>query len=93
MTKEYIIQDIVHSGRKGLRGTKVTHPKYMGLINCRIICDFDNCEQFKPFHWDFVMNFQYDYWDTSEVFALAKDEKNNELLLETVNTIYVFKEV
>ena len=48
MRTYYRIVDIVHSGRKGIRGEQVTDAKYDGLIGCRATLDITEIERFKP---------------------------------------------
>ena len=84
MRTYYRIVDIVHSGRKGIRGEQVTDAKYDGLIGCRATLDITEIERFKP-----VKIYLLDYnpwWVTSEVLGLFVS--NDKVEIETVNTIY-----
>lgn len=90
MKKEYKLLDVVHSGRKGLRGTEVCDLKYEGLIGCLCSFDINDIQQFKRMKFDVRNSREYDWWYTSEVLALTKDETKIEV--ETANSIYIFEE-
>ena len=91
--KTYKIIEILHSGRKGIRNTPVKDSKYNQMIGSIIECDLEYVEQFKPLKWWFKDHPFYEVWHTSEVLALLRDFENDLLYLETVNTIYVLKEI
>lgn len=91
--KIYIIREITHSGRKGLRGAPVEDEKYESMIGATIVCNLESAKQFKKLRWDFKNHPLYDYWNTSEVLALSYNYKTDLWELETVNTIYMLKEV
>lgn len=89
----YRIVDIVHSGRKGIRGERVTDVKYDGLIGSRVGFDIKAIKHFESVRM-YLLDYNpysYRWWDTSEVIALnAYDGK---IELETANTIYKFEEI
>ena len=94
MLRKYILKEILHSGRKGIRGTDRTELKYKGLLGYQCFISSAQIRQFKPCKFD-VNSPYYDWWRTSEVLA-AKIYCNDDgtfLEIETVNTIYIFKEV
>ena len=45
MKKEYLVVDVLHSGRKGERNTQVDDSKYKGLIGFKVGFDTDNLER------------------------------------------------
>ena len=90
MKDKYKILDIVHSGRKGKRWEPVTDYKYDDLRGC--ILRLGKIEQFKPVRATVYGHPYYETWLTSEVIGFDRD-LNGDYLLETVNTIYVLKEV
>ena len=90
--KTYKIVEILHSGRKGQRYSPVTNPKYEYMVNSLIRLDFDFVKQYEPINWFFLNHPIYKYWNTSALLALSRDE-DEFWYLETVNTIYVLKEV
>lgn len=92
MEKIYEIVDILHNGRKGIRYKRVRHKKYTGLVGTHAIIDTDKMKQFKPFRFDLIDHFIYQWWEISEVLE-ARIDDDGTLVIETVNSIYVFKEV
>ena len=95
MRGKYILTDILHNGRKGIRGeaVDVVNSKYTGLIGCIFIFDTADIKQFKSFHMSIKNCVYYDYWDTSEVLAAAISKDGSKFVLETANTIYQFEVV
>ena len=96
MRQAYIIESITHSGRKGLRGTSVDNPKYMGLIGARCMTDISEIKQYEKMHLDIPVgetNCPYDWWDTTAVLEIIKNNKTGEVTIETANTIYTLQEV
>lgn len=90
MTK-YKIIDVLHSGRKGIRGTPVEEHKYDQLVGSVIRMydlEGESIKQFEPLRFNFVDHPLYEIWNTSELLQLAKDKKSGEYIIETVNTIY-----
>ena len=87
MNKVYVITDIVHSGRKGIRGERVTEEKYVGLIGIRVNLDIDNIQPYKTIKMNLLDHHPYyNWWTTSIVIAsIAEDDK---VEIETANTIY-----
>lgn len=90
MTK-YEIVNIVHSGRKGIRGEKVTQKKYEDLIGCIAYIDIDSVKPFQSVHMILKGHPEYDWWDTSVLIAWCTNDK--EMYLETANSIYKFREI
>lgn len=90
----FIIKSIKHSGRKGIRGTDVDNPKYDGLVGSKCEIDIDAIEQFKPYSFR-VFSPTYDWWRISEVLTivLSSTKEETTLRIETINAIYIFKEV
>ena len=93
MRQEYKLAEVKHSGRKGIRGTDVTELNYEGLVGSHVWCDFDAIKQFEPMEWSFSDHPNYDWWTTSEVLEAAYDPDIHTYIVETANTIYVFKEM
>jgi ribosomal protein L14E/L6E/L27E len=89
----YKIVDILHSGRKDIRGKPVTDKKYEGLINSKIICDLKNIKPFERVRMYVKNHPLYDYWDISAVVKLSYDELNKIWIIETLNSIYKLKEL
>ena len=88
MIKPYKIIDIVHSGRKDIRGKRVTAEKYTDVIGSTILLDVDKIVQFKCINFLFKNHPEYDYWTTSEVLAL-KIDMDDVVHIETANSIYI----
>ena len=91
MKKFYKLLDVVHSGRKGIRGTSVCDMKYEGVIGFTCSFDIDDIQQFKPMRFEVADSWFYDWWRTSEILALNIGEGFIEV--ETANSIYIFKEI
>lgn len=88
---KYKIIDIVHSGRKGIRGEKVTQSKYEALVGCIAYIDLDAIKPFQSVHMILKGHPDYDWWDTSVLLSFSLHEGYMEI--ETANSIYVFEEV
>lgn len=89
---EYILTDILHNGRKDIRGKSVetVNSKYEGLKGCKCILSLKRLEQFKPFVFTIQNHPSYEWWTTSEVLeATIEDDKY--LTIETANSIYKFE--
>lgn len=86
------IVEILHSGRKGIRGTPVTDSKYDSLINCTVSFQKDNLRLLKPISFTLIDNPLYEFWYTSPVISLGRN-KDCKLIIETVNTIYILSEI
>jgi hypothetical protein len=93
MLKEYIVADILHSGRKGLRGEQVDNPKYKGLIGYKVKFDPSELVQFKCLYLRVLNSPDYEWWRMSETLEAALDKRDGTLTVETANSIYIFKEV
>ena len=91
MEKYFKLLDVVHNGRKGLRGSQMCDRKYEGLIGAHCKFDLDNIQQFKPLKFEVINSLYYDYWHTSEVLEVAVI--NGVLEIETANSIYRFREL
>lgn len=88
---KYKIIDIVHSGRKGIRGEKVTQSKYENMIGCIAYIDIDSVKPFQSVHMILKGHPDYDWWDTSVLLSFSLHKGHMEI--ETANSIYVFEEV
>ena len=96
MLEKYKLINIVHSGRKGLRGTTVDAFKYDGLINSDVWFDIFDCQRGKNFRFLLKHHPNYDYWDTSLVLAVKEgyDEDGiKRFEIETENSIYILEKV
>ena len=89
---KYKIIDIVHSGRKGIRGEKVTQSKYENMIGCIVYIDIDNIKPFRSVHMMLKGHPEYDWWDTSVLISYHTDSYDR-LLFETVNSIYILEKI
>lgn len=94
---KYVLTDILHSGRKGLRNMPVTDPKYDGMpksiITLSNVSRLEDYKQFQELEFDFIETTSgYDWWHTSAIIAIGKDTEGG-YVVETVNAIYYMKEV
>ena len=89
--KQYTLTNIVHSGRKGVRGEPVTDVKYEYMIGKTVALDISTLKPYKLFTFWFKNHPFYRCWHTSEVVAAAESGDGKELKIETINTIYEFK--
>jgi hypothetical protein len=89
----YKIIDILHSGRKDIRGKPVTDKKYEGLINSKVMFNLKNIRPFERVRMCVKNHPLYDYWDISAVVKLSYDELNEIWIIETLNSIYKLKEL
>ena len=88
----FVIKDILHSGRKGIRGEPVDDYKYDGLVGCYAKFDINEIRACHGVHMKISGHSFYDWWNTSPVIQLTK--RNFDVYeLETVNTIYILEEV
>ena len=90
MLRPYKILDVVHSGRKGIRGERVTAEKYNDLIGSTVLFDIDELGQFRCMNFMFKNHPIYEFWTTSETLSLGID-KNRVVHVETANSIYTFE--
>ena len=90
MIRPYKIVDVVHSGRKGKRGKKVTAEKYEGIVGCTVLFDINDIGQFSSMKFLFKNHPTYDCWSTSEVLAMATND-DRQVYIETANSIYIFE--
>ena len=93
MKKIYKIKDIVHSGLKGERGTPVTNIKYKYVIGYKCFFDKDEIELGWSFSFYFINNPEYICWGMSAVERVEEKPLEKELIIETRNSIYTFKEL
>ncbi len=93
---EYKINEILHSGRKGIRNEPVNNSKYDGLVGSVVelkgLNVIEDCKQFDrltilPISSDSAYNF----WETSAVIGISKSF-HGEYYVETINTIYILEE-
>ena len=93
---EYVINEILHSGRKGIRNEPVNDFKYDGLVDSIVelkgLNVIEDCKQFDrltilPISSDSAD----DFWETSAVIGISKSF-HGEYYVETINTIYVLEE-
>lgn len=95
---KYRIIDILHSGRLGIRDTRVDDEKYIGMIGSviRLVGDLkllEDIKQFEQVMWHFVAGQSgYTWWITSEVIQLSRDP-DGLYTMETVNTIYILEQL
>lgn len=83
----YILEDIVHSGRKDVRGKPVDDVKYDGIIGLRVTFDPAKLKQFDCLRMYFLDYHRlYKWWDTSEIIGLFNS--SGKLEIETANSIY-----
>lgn len=90
MRQYYRILNIVHSGRKGERGTAVTDDKYDGVVGCRVMFDTKELKRGYRLRMFFVPYEHriYDWWTISLVQHFYHEEEDNVLVIETLNSIY-----
>lgn len=92
MTK-FRINAILHSGRKGTRGTPVDDPKYDGMVGSEIMFEEKDILRFKSLHFFFTRtNYPHGYkwFETSAVLgAHGEYEQGKQIIvIETENTLY-----
>ena len=88
---KYKIINIVHSGRKGIRGEKVTQSKYEDLVGCTAYIDVNSIRPFQSVHMILKGHPSYDWWDTSVLLSFSLD--NGYMEIETANSIYMLEEI
>ena len=91
MKKLYRIFNIVHSGRKGIRLTPVSDPKYHSLIGTVCQISIDALKQFEQYTFKLYNHPYYDTWTISEVIAVGTIRDSGMLYIETCNSIYFFE--
>ena len=92
---KYKIVEIMYSGRKGLRYTWVTDPKYDGVVGSIVTIkgSIEDIKQYSFVKMDVVKTDSlYDYWTTSDVLEIVKDTNESYSIL-TANAIYVLEQV
>ena len=90
---KYRIVSIKHSGRKGIRGTEVSNPKYDDILGCIGWLDVDDIKQFERYKIDLVDSRTNDWWLVSEVLALTVEKSTGNIELETANSLYELEEI
>ena len=91
--KMYRIVAVRHSGRKGTRGERVESSKYDGVTDSIIRTnDLSKVQYLDKLTWTFIQTKSpHDWWETSEI--LSAYIFCGDYILETVNTIYVLREL
>lgn len=92
MMKTWLIKDICHSGRKGVRWTAVDDIKYYGLVGCYAKFDMNSIKQFEGIRMYLAGHPDHSWWDTTGIIQLAR-RWDGDYVMETINTIYVLEEV
>lgn len=93
MKKEYLVVDVLHSGRKGKRNTQVDDYKYRGLIGYKVGFDINELEQGKGFMMWVLDSPHYREWYTTMIVAAWVNEQDNTVTIETANSLYILKEI
>lgn len=93
MKKEYLVVDILHSGRKGERNTQVDDNKYQGLIGYKVRLDINDLERGKELNMWVSNSPYYKDWHTSMMIAAWINEQDHILTIETENSLYILKEL
>ena len=91
MIRKYKIKSIVHSGRKGERGTPVTQEKYAFMIGCEALFDLEYVRIGRSFSFLLVGHPLYYDWTMSCVTDCWFSEETKTLNIETANSIYEFE--
>lgn len=95
MKSKWMIYDILHSGRKGQRGTPCMDLKYKYVQGFCVTFDLKDVKPFQSVRMYFTANPVHKYWDTSAVIDSFIDSEWIELVeetvlrIETINAIYV----
>lgn len=93
MRKEYLVVDVLHSGRKGERNTQVSDNKYIGLIGYKVGFDLDKLERGREFKMWVLNSPYYRDWHTSKIIAVWGKQRDHTWTIETENSLYVLKEI
>lgn len=93
MVKKYKIKEILHSGRKAERGLPVQDNKYEHVVGYNCFFNKEDIIVGLPFIFLFLYNPEYMWWGMSNVVSVKDNSSDNELVVETLNSIYVFKEI
>lgn len=92
--KKYIVEKVVHNGRKDELGKPVTQEKYHGLIGYEVKCnDLNDIVLFEPLYMKVINSPRYVWWYTSDVMNSVHIKKDNKYVVETLNSIYYFRKV
>lgn len=91
--KRYVVEKVVHNGRKGELGKPVTQEKYNGLIGYTVKCnDIHDISLFEPLYMK-VNSPRYSWWYTSDVMSVVHFKGDKKYVIETLNSIYYLKEL
>ena len=93
MIKKYKIKEILHSGKKGERGLPVWNKKYEYVLGFDCFFDKDNITVGSPFIFYFINNPEYAWWGMSTVVSVDEKPDEKKLIVETLNSIYIFEEL
>ena len=93
MIKKYKIKEILHSGKKGERGLPVWNKKYEYVLGFDCFFDKDNITVGAPFIFYFINNPEYAWWGMSTVVSVDEKPDEKKLIVETLNSIYIFEEL
>ena len=87
----WIVKDVVHSGRKGIRYAQVD--EFLDLVGCYVDFDINDIEHFKPIQM--TIHNSKKKWDWINTSQIIQVERRYDGLyeLETVNVIYILEEV
>lgn len=91
MKRLYRIIGIVHNGRKGIRLTPVSDPKYNSLVGTVCQISVESLKQFEQYTFKLYDHPYYDTWTVSEVLVAGVVEDSGVLFIETCNSIYYFE--
>lgn len=93
MREMWVIETIVHNGKKGERGTAVSDEKYNGLVGCWVSFDPEKIKigygltmYIAPNHHQL-----YDWWAISCIQRVDECDNGAILKIETLNSIYYLK--
>lgn len=88
----YKVLTVLHSGRRGLRGSPAKECLYLvGLKTC-FIPYFDGWKQFTPISFKFCNDGNYSTTVNGNIIQWTKNW-NNTTEIETLNYIYVLEEI
>ena len=93
MRKRYKVKEVLHSGRTADRGLPVWDRKYEYVIDYDCFFDYKDIVVDAPFVFYFVNNPEYVWWGMSNVVSVEEKPESKELIVETLNSIYIFEEL
>lgn len=91
MKSGYIVENILHSGRKGPRFEERNEHKYYGLKGFTVEFCIEDLKGGQPMYWIVKDSPIYDWWNTTAVLEAYHVE--GMLIIETINTIYLLREL